>query len=178
MLPLRVCPASYMELHVRKAYHVDDPLIPPRWRLRLHQRLDVLGDKIRCLRGRGVDGPVRERARRQHRAQQQLADRQSQRAQRLLRALPPCPSHARSSPNGATCPCCHSQGTRPLVIQSYRANEKITRAARTANAALHVSVARVFSRRCDSRTELLIAMAIARTPSATPSAVRVRARAR
>ena len=113
-----------MELHVRKAYHVDDPLIPPRWRLRLHQRLDVLGDKIRCLRGRGVDGPVRERARRQHRAQQQLADRQSQRAQRLLRALPPCPSHARSSPNGATCPCRHSQGTRHLV---YKAIEQMKR---------------------------------------------------
>ena len=113
-----------MELHVRKAYHVDDPLFPPRWRLRLHQRLDVLGDKIRCLRGRGVDGPVRERARRQHRAQQQLADRQSQRAQRLLRALPPCPSHARSSPNGATCPCRHSQGTRHLV---YKAIEQMKR---------------------------------------------------
>ena len=80
--------------------------------------------KISCLRGRGVDGPVRERACRQHRAQQQLADRQSQRAQRLLRALPPCPSHARSSPNGATCPCRHSQGTRHLV---YKAIEQMKR---------------------------------------------------
>ena len=57
-------------------------------------------------------------------ARRQLADRQPQRAPSDCRERL-CPSHARSSPNGATCPCRSSQGTRLLV---YKAIEQMNRA--------------------------------------------------